>query len=146
MQPEQKKLYDVIQKDMTKTSHRNAEWVGLFPDFKSTSYMKAFVLNGMASALITGMTIQLRILLTPVLEKAKVDEGVSLIITMAIAFGAAFLAYLLMWFLFGYGGGDLTHSGTVLTIQSLQKQLDKFQKNLNATAMAKQASITLKHQ
>jgi ABC-type thiamin/hydroxymethylpyrimidine transport system permease subunit len=116
-------------KDGVFVVHRTgmAKWAGLFTNFKATTFGHAFILNSIQAALVTGITVEVRALLTPYMKKHHLDDGVTLMITMAVAFASAFLAYMLMWFLTGMGGGDMTSAtlqAEVLVLHKRVKEID----------------------
>ncbi len=101
------------------------DWRGIIPKFKSTSFAKAFVLNAIVAGLSTAITVELRFLLNPVLEKNKYDEGVKFAITLAISFMSSFFTYGIMFALFGYGAGMLSGGSTDKKVDALEKQLER---------------------
>ena len=88
----------------------------LIHHFHSTSLWKAFVLN----SLITSLVILIALTLKSTLDNyVKVDEDTvikrktslySLTVTLLVTFGNTLSAYLIMYVIFGFGGGMLAQS------------------------------------
>ncbi len=101
-------------------------WTGLFQNLKADNYLNTFIINGICSALTTGIAIQVQLAMNPVVEKYKIDEGLSLLITMGVTFTAAFLSYLLLYIIWGYNGGSDSDA-----IKKLTYDLEEVKKILN---------------
>lgn len=87
----------------------------LIKGFKSTSIWKAFILNSLASSLIILLAISIK----DHLDSFTDDKGRlihrkttprNLLLTFIVTFIATLGAYILLYFLFGYGGGFLVNS------------------------------------
>lgn len=88
----------------------------LIHHFHSTSLWKAFVLN----SLITSLIILIALTLKSTLDNyIQVDEDTvikrktslySLTVTLLVTFGTTLSAYLIMYVIFGFGGGMLAQS------------------------------------
>jgi hypothetical protein len=84
----------------------------LIKNFKSTTVWKAFTLNAIASAII----IVLSLVTKDGLDKYITPDGeevthkqpwYSIIVTALVAFASAFVAFTILHFVTGYGGGML---------------------------------------
>lgn len=79
-------------------------WQGLIPNATPNTIAKAFVINGIASALIVAFTVNMQSRLPYSKKDNKdVDPGLSLMITMLIALAASVITYLILFILVGYG-------------------------------------------
>lgn len=87
----------------------------LIKNFRSTSIWKAFILNSIAAAIVIviGMTVKEHF------DTYIVDDNnsnnikrttnfTSISLTILFTFLTSFLAYTIMYFVFGFGGGMLT--------------------------------------
>lgn len=93
----------------------------IFPlteNFKSTTFINAFILNALATALIAAIAIELRLQLdnknsdlyyffNKTLHGDDLHDYQAFLIELIITFIAAFLVYLLLHVLFDFGGGML---------------------------------------
>ena len=83
----------------------------LIKNFRSTSILKAFVLNAMTVSL----TIFIAINVQAYLNKRDIDSNndgnnvYNSVITLMITFSTALLSYYIMYQLFGFGGGMLSN-------------------------------------
>lgn len=75
----------------------------LIHGFKSTNYSKAFALNAIAVAISSTLAIELR----KYLDNNNINEKYKILITFIGVSVACFLTYLLLYILFGFGGGML---------------------------------------
>ena len=88
----------------------------LIHDFNSTSLWKAFVLNSLVTSLVILIAITLKSNLDSYIDvdkKTKIPNRIdwfSLIITLLVTFCTTLIAYLIMYVLFGFGGGMLVES------------------------------------
>jgi len=108
-------------------------WRGIVPTFKETTYWKAFVLNAIVAGISTAVTVEVRFILNPLMDRENFDEGINFAITMALSFVSAFLTYGVMYFMFGFGGGQLTGEPIQRQAHHLQTQITKLQKQLHAS-------------
>lgn len=79
----------------------------LIKHFKSTNVWNAFALNSLASSL----TILIAIILKQNFDtyKKKYTPAEGLFLTLIFTFITSFLAYAILHFVFGFGGGMLTN-------------------------------------
>jgi len=88
----------------------------LIHDFNSTSLWKAFVLNSLVTSLVILIAITLKSNLDSYIDvdkKTKIPNRIdwfSLIITLLVTFCTTLIAYLIMYVLFGFGGGMLVEN------------------------------------
>lgn len=96
----------------------------IFPlteNFKSTTFINAFILNALSTALIAAIAIELRLRLNnkksdiyyffnKILHGKDLHDYQVFSIELVITFIAAFLVYLLLHVLFDFGGGMLIDS------------------------------------
>lgn len=83
----------------------------LIKHFKSTSIWKAFVLNAMTASLTIYIAITTKAYLdkyniTPN-EKSDISTVYNSILTLLITFCTALISYIIMYQIFGFGGGML---------------------------------------
>ena len=84
----------------------------LIENFKSTSILKAFILNSLASSLV----IFIAILVKSDFDNYKIIEKnlirtttfKSLLFTLLFTFLSSLIAYTILYFIFGFGGGMLS--------------------------------------
>jgi len=92
--------------------------IPIFKNFQATSFFKAFVINGIVFALITTLTIELRlkledeksnyyILSQRIFNAKKLNMIHKILVVMVTSFLVSFLVYHLMMLFFAYGGGML---------------------------------------
>jgi hypothetical protein len=86
-------------------------WQGLFPEFKSTNKIFAFILNSLA----IGISAAIGILIHDKMSTSKIkflkeNTWIKYVVSGFGALCAAFLTYLFMLLLFGFGGGMLVNS------------------------------------
>ena len=87
------------------------DWPGIFPSFKSTNKVFAFTLNALAIGISASIGIFLHDKITKSqLKFFKQNNWVKYIVTGLGALAAAFITYMLMLILFGFGGGMLVNS------------------------------------
>ena len=87
------------------------QWPGIFPSFKSTNKIFAFILNSLAIGISAAIGILIHDKMTQSkLEFLKENTWIKYVVSGFGALCAAFLTYLLMLFLFGFGGGMLVNS------------------------------------
>ena len=93
----------------------------LFPlvkNYRATTYLKAFVLNAIATAAIAAMAIEMRMQLdnkysktygyfNDILMRDSLSELDKVIIVFVIGFLGALLVYHIMFIMFAFGGGLL---------------------------------------
>ena len=84
----------------------------LIQDFRSTSLFKAFVLNALVNTLVVILAVHISVLLTTFVDKdskkVKATKSNSQTLLTGVAtFITVFLVYVVMYVLFGYGGGML---------------------------------------
>lgn len=81
----------------------------LIHDFSSTTLTKAFILNAISLALITGVTTALTIAIDDAYKNKnkKLSVWAKLGIAMGIASVSAAVVYVLLYFIFGFGRGML---------------------------------------
>ena len=85
----------------------------LIKNFKSTSLWKAFVLNSVTASIIVVLAISVKDSLDRFTNYNNSDERsktnfANIIITLLITYSVTFLTYVLMYFIFGFGGGMLS--------------------------------------
>ena len=76
----------------------------LIPGFRATTYVKAFILNSLATALIAIVAIESK---TSLDRHTDFNEPSKVAIAFFAAFIAAFITYCFLYFLFHFGGGML---------------------------------------
>jgi len=87
--------------------------------FKATSYFKAFLLNALVGAIICAMAIELRLLLenektsyygfwSRIYNVKQLNQLNKLVTTLFITFVVSIIVYHLMYFVFLFGGGQLS--------------------------------------
>ena len=83
----------------------------IFKHFYANTFLKAFILNAFALAIISALSIETRIYLDSIGKKVK-DASLSNFTKTVIVFISAFIVgtviYLLMYIFVGFGGGMLT--------------------------------------
>lgn len=92
----------------------------LIRGFTSTSLVKAFILNGISMALVTGLTVSLTMAIDDAWAKhqaklhpkrksteLRMPAGVKVGVAIGIALVSALVVYSFMWLLLGYGRGML---------------------------------------
>jgi hypothetical protein len=92
----------------------------LIQGFTSTTLVKAFILNGVSMALVTGLTVSLTMVIDDAwarhrakqhpkkkTEDLRMPAGVKIGVAVAIALVSALVVYAFMWLLLGYGRGML---------------------------------------
>ena len=88
--------------------------------FSANSYFKAFMLNAIIGAIITSLTIELRIILenktssyygfwSSIYQSSKLNEFHKLSISLIAAFIMSIFTYNIFYVLFLYGGGQLSN-------------------------------------
>ena len=84
----------------------------VYKNFLADSYIKAFILNAIALAIISALSIETRSYLDTLGRDVKGKWTLSNFTKTAIVFFSAFVVaivvYLLLYFLVGFGGGMLT--------------------------------------
>lgn len=86
-------------------------WPGIFPSFKSTNKIFAFILNSLAIGISAAIGILIHDKMTQSkLTFLKENTWIKYVVSGFGALCGAFLTYLLMLFLFGFGGGMLVNS------------------------------------
>ena len=78
----------------------------LVPGFKATTFFKAFALNALATALIAIIAITTKGSLD---KDTKLEESAKGFIAFLAAFVSAFCTYVILYFLFHFGGGMLAN-------------------------------------
>ena len=89
--------------------------------FRANSYFKAFLLNSIIGAIICAFAIELRISLNDntsayygfwsnIYREKKLTEIHKLLVSLFITFIVSLITYHVFYFLFMYGGGQLTNS------------------------------------
>lgn len=83
----------------------------LVHNFTSTTLLKAFILNALAMALVTGLTAALTLSIDDFFrkKKKKLNTGERIGIAMAIALTTALVVYSILYLIFGYGRGMLAN-------------------------------------
>ena len=84
----------------------------LIHNFSSTTLWKAFILNAVAMALVTGLTASLTVSIDDIFKKKKkpLNTGERIGISMAIALVSALLIYGILYLVFGFGKGMLANA------------------------------------
>lgn len=94
----------------------------LYKNFKATTISKAFVLNAIVAALVAAITIQFReflddmkkeeVLSNPLLwsDKGILSGYIKTFYSFVVALGVTLFTYLMLYVLFGFGGGMLVCS------------------------------------
>lgn len=84
----------------------------LIHNFSSTTLWKAFILNALAMALVTGLTASLTVSIDDIFKKKKkeLNTGERIGISMAIALVAALVIYGILYLVFGFGKGMLANT------------------------------------
>ena len=88
----------------------------LIHHFNSTTMWKAFTLNALVTSLIIliAITVQRRLDnnlgINPNEPPLKTINWYSITVTLLITFGTSLMAYLIMYIVFGFGGGMLVNS------------------------------------
>jgi len=85
----------------------------IFKGLRSTTIWKAFLLNSIASSLIIviAITIKNRFDIYKDINGDKIKQSTSaksLLITIFVTFVASYASYVVLYLLFGYGGGMLS--------------------------------------
>jgi hypothetical protein len=85
----------------------------IFKGLRSTTIWKAFLLNSIASSLIIviAITIKNRFDIYKDINGDKIKESTSaksLLITIFVTFAASYTSYVVLYLLFGFGGGMLS--------------------------------------
>ena len=87
-------------------------WKGLFPSFKSTNKVFAFILNALAIGISATIGLVIHDKLTDAeIPFFKKHEWVKYIVVGFGSLLAAFITYMILLILFGFGGGMLVNSG-----------------------------------
>jgi hypothetical protein len=87
------------------------QWPGIFPSFKSTNKMFAFMLNSLVIGISAGIGLFIHDKMTQSKIKfLKENTWIKYVVSGFGALCAAFLTYLFMLLLFGFGGGMLVNS------------------------------------
>ena len=85
----------------------------LIKNFSATTYLKAFILNAIAAAVIAALSIEMRSYLDRVGRKAKggwdLSDTAKTIIVIVSGFTVAIVVYVIMHLLVGFGGGMLAN-------------------------------------
>jgi hypothetical protein len=83
-----------------------SKYIPIFKNFRATNRKKAFLLNALCGALITIIAIETKSALDriPTLEKIPAAKA---FITMIATFISALIVYVILYILFGFGGGML---------------------------------------
>lgn len=86
----------------------------LIHNFSSTTLTKAFILNAIALALITGTTTALTIAIDDAYKRRRrrLSTWAKLGIAMGIAAVSAAIVYVILYFVFGFGRGMLASPAT----------------------------------
>ena len=92
----------------------------LIRGFTATTITKAFILNGISMALVTGLTVSLTMVIDDVWAKhqakihpkkkstdLRMPPGVKIGVAIGIALVSALVVYGFMWLILGYGRGML---------------------------------------
>lgn len=99
----------------------------IYKNFFADTFMKAFILNAIAVAVISALSIEIRSYLDTLGRDVKGGWSLSSITKTIIVFTSAFMVaivvYLILYFLVGFGGGMLT---THKRIHSLTKLVRRF--------------------
>ena len=88
----------------------------LIHHFHSTSLWKAFILNSMVTSLVILIAITLKsnldnyISVDDTTNIHRITNWYSITITLLVTFCTTLIAYLIMYLLFGFGGGMLSES------------------------------------
>jgi hypothetical protein len=105
----------------------------LIKNFQATTYTKAFILNAIVGAIICALAIELRFTLendknsyygfwSNVYNEKKLSELHKFATTVLVTFIVSIVVYYSMYFLFLYGGGQLSSTKiTSATIRNLFK-------------------------
>ena len=91
----------------------------IIPNFRATTFTKAFILNSLVFAITAVFTIEIRIqlnnkdsriykLLSQFSSFDIIPHYIKLLYTLLAAFLAAMTVYLVMFYIFGFGGGLLS--------------------------------------
>lgn len=89
--------------------------MALIKQFKATNVWKAFTLNSIVAALVIFIAMWVKGKLDKYTDKKgdNIDRTTtwqSIVVTLISTFAASFLAFTLMYFIFGYGGGQLVNT------------------------------------
>lgn len=94
----------------------------VFKNFFANTFMKAFILNAIAVAVISALSIEIRSYLDTLGRDVKggwnLTDFTKTLIVFSSAFMVAILVYLILYFTVGFGGGMLT---THKKVRSLTK-------------------------
>jgi len=93
----------------------------LIKNFQATTYSKAFILNAIVGAIICALAIELRFTLendktsyygfwSNIYNEKKLSELHKFITTVLVTFIVSIVVYYSMYFLFLYGGGQLSNN------------------------------------
>ena len=93
----------------------------LIKNFQATTYTKAFILNAIVGAIICALAIELRFTLennktsyygfwSNIYNEKKLSELYKFVTTLIATFIVSVAVYYLMYFLFLYGGGQLSNN------------------------------------
>lgn len=92
----------------------------LYKNFLADTIMKAFILNSIAVAIISALSIQIRSYLDTLGRDVKGGWDLSNLTKTIIVFTSAFLVaivvYLLLYVVVGFGGGMLTRNKNVRSL------------------------------
>ena len=94
----------------------------LIKQFHSSSYVKAFILNAIVGAIICGLAIEIRMALhdnttsyyrvmQSVYNTKHITKIHKFIATIVSTLFVSIITYILMYFIFSYGGGELSKVG-----------------------------------
>lgn len=89
----------------------------LISGFRSTNVWKAFFLNSIASTLVIFIAMTVKSKLDTFVDKKNPDRDIirstnwrSIIFTLVATFGTSMMAFTVMYFVFGFGGGLLINA------------------------------------
>ena len=100
-----------IKRITSETFNEVNKWNGIFPSFKSTNKIFAFILNSLAIGLATAVGLIVHDYIdTKNLEANDKNNWFKYFLAGLSSFFAAFFVYLLLLFLFGFGGGMLVNN------------------------------------
>ena len=100
-----------IKRITSETFNEVNKWNGIFPSFKSTNKIFAFILNSLAIGLATAAGLVVHDYIdTKNLEANDKNSWFKYFLSGLSSFFAAFFVYLLLLFLFGFGGGMLVNN------------------------------------
>ena len=93
-------------------------------DFRSTSYLKAFILYASIAAIASTFAIEIRLsledkqsslfkMVAPLTPENGINDIHKILVTILITFITSIIIYHLMYFIFGWGGGMIVSKNRI---------------------------------